>query len=233
MQINEILKNYDDSTKFSALKLYFCNRFRKSLYETAKYLLSYKDITKSTHSGMILALESSTKRKLICVPRGTFKSTIGVVAYSIWLLINNPNLRILIDSEKYENSKNWIREIKGKLEDNLITSLFGQFKHDSNWSEGSITIKQRTQVYPQSSVTASGIGAGKVGQHYDVIIHDDLNSDKNSATPELRKKIIDHYKMNTSILEPGGIMVVIGTRYAEDDVIGWIIENEIKQKGLL
>ena len=32
---------------------------------------------------------------------------------------------------------------------------------------------------------------------------------------------------NTSILEPDGILVVIGTRYAVDDLIGHIIENEI------
>ena len=66
-----------------------------------------------------------------------------------------------------------------------------------------------------------------MGQHYDVIIGDDYNSDKNSANPEQRKKVVDHYRMNLSILEPEGIYVIVGTRYAADDVIGHILTNEV------
>lgn len=207
--------------------------FKESLFRTAHTLLEYKDITLNTHMPMIRVLEGPAKRKLICVPRGTFKSSIGCVAYPIWMLLNNPNLRILIDSEKYENSKNFVREIKGKLETSGIINLFGEFKSENNWAEGSITIKQRTRVLKESSVTASGVAANKTGQHYDIIIHDDMNSDKNSQTSDARQKVIDHYRLNTSILEPTGTMVIIGTRYSADDLIGWILENEVYRQGLL
>jgi hypothetical protein len=113
-----------------------------------------------------------------------------------------------------------------------MVQLFGDFK-SNQWAEGSITIKQRTKILKEASITASGVGTGKTGQHYDVIIHDDLNSSKNSQTKEMRDKVINHYKLNTSILEPEGIMVIIGTRYSADDVIGWVLDNEIKPQGLL
>lgn len=219
--------------ELECLKELLQENYRESLFRTVHTLLGYKDITANTHLPIVKALESETKRKLICVPRGTFKSSIGCVAYPIWLLLRNPDLRILIDSEKYENSKNFIREIKGKLETQELTSLFGQFKSDSNWAEGSITIRQRTKVLKESSITASGVAANKTGQHYDVIIHDDMNSDKNSQTSEARQKVIDHYRLNTSILEPNGIMVIIGTRYSADDLIGWILEHEVYRQGLL
>jgi len=201
--------------------------FREDLFVTAQVLLGYREITAYTHDEMIRCLEEPGTRKLICVPRGCFKSSIGVVSYSIWRLINDPNLRILIDSEIYENSKNFVREIRQKLEQSHMTELFGSFR-SKQWSEGSITIAQRTKVLKEASVTASGVGANKVGQHYDLIIMDDLNTDRNSATPEGRQKVLRHYQMNVSILEPTGTMVVIGTRYAADDVIGWILENEVK-----
>lgn len=201
--------------------------YKDSLYRTAYDLLEYKDLTATTHLPIVHCLEAESKRKVICVPRGTFKSSIGVVAFPIWLLLRDPNLRILIDSEKYENSKNFIREIKGKLEMPNVTALFGDFKSDSNWAEGSLTIKQRTKVLKESSITASGVAANKTSQHYDVIIHDDMNSDKNSDSIEARQKVIDHYRLNTSILEPNGTMAIIGTRYAADDLIGWILENEV------
>lgn len=201
--------------------------YKQSLYMTCKSLLGYKDITEVTHMGIIRALESANKRKLIVVPRGCFKSSIGVVGYSIWLLLNNPNLRILIDSELYSNSSTFLREIKGHLMNESITELFGQFESDMSWNESEIIIKQRTRNLKEGSITCSGIGAIKVGQHYDVIIMDDMNSNKNSATPEGRQKVIDHYRYTTSILEPKGTLVVIGTRYSADDLIGFIMSNEI------
>lgn len=200
--------------------------YKKSLYLTAKNLLNYKEITPRTHVPIIQALEESTTRKLICVPRGTFKSTICSVAYPIWLLISNPDLRILIDSEIYTNSKNFLREIKAHLVSPALTDMFGSFI-SNNWNESEITISQRKVNKKEASITVSGIGAVKVGQHFDVIIGDDYNSPLNSGTPEGRLKVINHYRMNTSILEPFGTYVIVGTRYCEDDLIGWVIKNEI------
>lgn len=201
--------------------------YKNSLYRTAKHLLSYKDINEKTHGGIIRALESDSKRKLICVPRGCLKSTIACVSFPIWLLINNPNLRILIDSELFNNSKNFLREIKAHLVSPRLTKIFGEFKTDENWNASEITIRQRTEVKKEASITVGGVGTTKVGQHYDVIIGDDYNSNKNSATPEGCQKVIDHYRYNTSILEPMGIYVVIGTRYSELDLIGFILKNEM------
>lgn len=224
------LNRFSTSSKIKAGKLALIEEFKSSLYKTAKHLCGYTDMTWHTHGAMCEALQESTKRKLIVMPRGTFKSSIAVVAYSVWLLINNPNLRILIDSEKYENSKNFIGEIKGKLVGSRPVSIFGCFESDSKWAEGAFTIKQRTKLLKEATITASGMGAGKTGQHYDVIICDDLNTEENSESPDQRKKILRHYRMNTSILEPDGIMVVIGTRYATDDVVGHIINNEIGEQ---
>lgn len=223
---------YPLEARKSALVEKIADAYRNDLFLTCQDLLEYRDITRYTHGSIIQALEAPTKRKLICVPRGCFKSSIGVVGYSIWSLLRNPNLRILIDSEIYENSKNFIREIRGKLELPRMVTLFGNFK-SGQWAEGSITIAQRSKILKESSVTASGVNTGKTGQHFDYIIMDDLNSPKNSETPEQRQKVINHYKMNTSILEPDGTMVIIGTRYSSDDCIGFIMENEISPKGLL
>lgn len=199
--------------------------YRKSLFKTAKYLLGYSEITEYTHGPIIKCLESDVKQKLICVPRGCFKSSIGSVAYPIWLLINNPNLRILIDSELYENSKNFLREIKAHLQSDNFINVFGDWK-SSTWNEGEIIIKPRTVTKKEASITCGGIGTQKTSQHYEVIIADDLNSVKNSLTPENRMKIIDHFRRYTSLLEPNGTLVVIGTRYADNDIIGYILEEE-------
>lgn len=197
----------------------------KSLYYLSHDILEFKDINHGTHKPIIDTLESASYRKLICVPRGCLKSTLACVAYPIWLLIRNPNLRILIDSELYTNSKNFIREIKNHLEGAVLRSLFGDFKGPT-WSEGEIIIKQRTKSSPQASITAGGVETQKTGQHFDVIIMDDLNSPSNTNTHENAEKVIQHFRYNHSILDPHGTMVVIGTRYSANDLIGWILENQ-------
>lgn len=204
--------------------------YKQSLYLTAKKLLGYKDTNVRTHGEMIRALEADTCRKLIVMPRGCFKSSIGSVAFPIWLLMRNPNERILIDSEVYTNSKNFLREIKAHLQSESFISVFGDWRSESNWTEGEITISTRTQNYKEASITCGGIETVKVGQHYSTIIGDDLNSSNNSRSQDSLQKVIDHYRMNQAILEPGGIYCVIGTRYHANDVIGFIVDNEIGVK---
>lgn len=205
------------------------NIYKESLYATCKDLLNYNDLNRHAHKEVTDALESSTKRKLLILPRGTFKTSIGSVGFPIWLLINNPNLRIMLDSELYTNSKNRLREIKQHMESERLVSLFGEFKTRGVWSESEIIIKQRTKILKEPSIFVSGIGASKTGAHADVIIADDLNSPLNSNTTEGCQKVIDHYRMYTSILDPNGTLVVIGTRYAALDVPGFILEQELSE----
>jgi len=200
--------------------------YRRSLYHFCKYGLNMADITWRTHGGMISNLESLAPRKLIVMPRGSLKSSLGVTGYAIWRLIRDPNERILIDSEVYENSKNFLREIKAYMLQPELTQLFGSFKGQI-WGESELTIAQRTLPYKEASITAGGVNTVKVGQHYSCIVSDDLNSGNNSGTTEARQKVLTHYRLNDAILDPGGTYVVIGTRYSADDVIGNILKNEI------
>jgi len=204
--------------------------FKESLYFLCKYGLGYKDVNHETHGELIDALEAPTRNKLIVMPRGTLKSSVTSVGYPIWTLIKNPNARIFIDSEVYDNSKNFIREIRQHLEKPLLTVLFGNFRGPT-WSEGELVIAQRTHTYKEPSVMAIGSRTVKVGQHCDVLIHDDMNSEKNSHTPEHCQKVVDHYKRNKSILErKDGISVVVATRYAANDIPGHIIFNELPEE---
>lgn len=94
------------------------------------------------------------------------------------------------------------------------------------WSQSEIILSTRTKNLKEASVVAGGIGTTKVGQHFDYIIADDLNSPQNTNSIDNAKKVIEHYKYNISILEPTGTYVVIGTRYSSNDVIGHILANE-------
>jgi hypothetical protein len=197
----------------------------------AKRLLGYSDMEWDVHREAVQALESSAKRKLIVMPRGSFKSSLGSVAYPIWRILKDPNITILLDSELYTNSKNLLREIKGHLSSARFINIFTDIS-GSKWDEGEIIVKTRTRNRKEATITVGGIGTTKVGQHYDLIIGDDYNSAQNSDSPEKCQKVLDHFKYNLNILNPGGEYVIIGTRYAELDVIGFLLSNVLEEKYL-
>lgn len=229
--LSDRIRRLNPKDQHLALKLIKQDLFKADLFALCHHL-GFKDVTWNTHGNIIEILEAPSLRKLIVVPRGSLKSSISCVAYPIQRLLQDPNHRILLDSELYTNSKNFIREIKGHLLSRELTSIYGTFYNPKNWNEGEITIRQRTRVLKEASITAGGIGTTKVGQHYTIICGDDYNSDKNSATPEGRQKVIDHFRYNMSILEPGGTYVLTATRYAEDDVPGFVLNTLVGLKDI-
>jgi hypothetical protein len=224
--LNELQK-LENKDQIATLRAGEAALYRKSLYLTSKYLLGYEGVNWRTHGEMIQTLEGESKRKLVVMPRGTFKTSIAVVAYSIWRFINDFNIRIVIDSELFTNSKRTLREISMHLQSPRFVELFGDPRGQGVWNESEILCAQRTSVKKEATFTCSGMGAQKTGQHYQLALLDDMNSPQNSNTPENRAKVIDHYRYYQSILDPGGELAVVGTRYHEEDLIGYCLRNEI------
>lgn len=202
----------------------------QSLFYFCKFL-GYDLINPETHSTIINCLEADTKRKIIVEPRGSFKSTIGSICYPLWRLTRNPNLRVLIDSELFSNSVTYLRALKTHVQSEAFMSVYGPIQGDV-WRDDSITLSTRTKTLKEASITCGGVETVKVGQHYDLIISDDLNSPTNSDTKDKAQKVIDHYRYNLNILEPDGEYVIIGTRYSENDLIGWILREQLGLKDL-
>lgn len=221
----------EDLLKVNAARELSSKLFLEDFFLFAKHCLGYKDLEWEVHKEAVRTLESNAKKKIVVLPRGSFKSSLGSVAYPIWRLMKDPNLTILLDSEIYTNSKNFLREIKGHFASKAFMTFFGN-QIGPKWDEGEIIISSRTRNRKEASITVGGIETTKVGQHYDLIIGDDYNSSQNSDSPEKCQKVIDHFKYNLNILNPGGEYLIIGTRYAELDVIGFLLSNVLEEKYL-
>ena len=198
----------------------------------SKHILGYRDLRWSAHREPVLVLEGDATRKMVIMPRGTFKSTLVSVAYPLWRLAKSPDMTIMLDSEVFTNSKNFLREIRNHLLSNeRLRWLWGPWMGPVD-NESETIIKQRRRNRKEASITVGGIETVKVGQHYDLIIGDDYNSPKNSDTPEKCRKVIDHVRYNLNILNPGGEYVFAMTRYAELDVAGWVLKEILGEKFL-
>lgn len=202
---------------------------RSSTFYLAKNILGYELLEHNPHIGVCAFADDIVAtfphKGLDLEPRGNFKTTIFSQALPIRLLINNPNLRILLDSAVLQNSIDNLRVIKGHFEGNeKLRYLFGDYV-GSYWTTEEVTVKKRTVIKKEPSIRCASVERVQVGPHYDVIIADDLVSDENSATPEGREKVKNHLRLLISLLEPGGVLILVGTRWHYEDAYGLIIDT--------
>jgi predicted phage terminase large subunit-like protein len=69
--------------------------------------------------------------------------------------------------------------------------------------------------------------------HYDWIICDDLHSETNVTNKDQINKVIDHWKLAYSLLDPGRPMIIIGTRWDYNDLYQHILDNERESFNIL
>jgi predicted phage terminase large subunit-like protein len=178
---------------------------------------------------------------LALMPRGTLKSTIITIGFTIQWHLNYPEDRVGIDSETWTKSKAFLAEIVGHYEKNKrLRIIYGTLyrnddgspmlpdqnsKHDT-WNTEGINLSCRTRARKEPSIDTMGIEVTKNGMHYDLIVADDLHSEKNTKTVDQIEKAKEHFKLLYSLLDPGASMVVIGTRWDDDDLYQMIIDTK-------
>ena len=177
------------------------------------------------HQEMADVLDSNDKlRKHIEAPRGSYKST-EVIGWAVKEVLKNPNTRVLYAMETFKEAKKKIGAIQQIFETNEnIEALWGDLR-TKNWGKDNFTIAGRTKVLSDPTFMAGGVDVNITGAHFDIIILDDIVQWANVRTAEGIQKVRDFFNMCIPLLDPGGKLVVVGTRYHDADLYGSIIRE--------
>ena len=173
----------------------------------------------------------SSKQKLLLVPRGHLKSTLITIGKTLQWICGNPAVRILIANATYPMAVTFLNVIKRHLKNNqLLIELFGNLAADPDkWAENAITLKQAKVTgggKKEATVLCYGMGGNLVSQHFDKIILDDVVNEDTVSTREQIEKTIRFYRLCQPLLEKNGEMIVIGTRWHEQDLYDWIKDKD-------
>ena len=207
----------------------------EKVQETCKSSLKYlcKDVLRmedwgSLHTDLEKYLKGSGPKKMILIPRGHLKSSVITIGYSIQKVLRDFNTRGLIANAVWDNARHFLYKISEYLTDkSYLPMLFGNFK-SGRWNADEIVINQRTEAHAEATIATTGVEKTQTSQHYDWIVMDDLVVRENINTQEQRNKVIDFYRDTLDLLEPGGELVIIGTRWAMGDLYQHLIENEMR-----
>lgn len=177
------------------------------------------------HDELELFLRTSGRRKHIELARGHLKSEIVTKSWAIQQVLRNPNTRILLANAVWDNARKFLRSIQQYLgPGQLLEQYFGRFQSEQ-WNQDECTVRQRNVISDAPTFATGGLEKEQTGQHYDIILLDDLVARENVQTPEAREKVKQYYRDCFALLEPQGQLVVIGTRWHQDDLYSMILED--------
>ena len=162
-------------------------------------------------------------RLAVFMPPGSAKSTYGSILFPAHYLARHPNHSILAASHTVELAEKWGRRVRNLVEEHGPT--LGLSIAPDNAAAGRWALTQGGEYY------AAGVGVGIAGFRADLAIIDDpVRSREDADSALVREKTWDWYKSDLSTrMKPGGRIVLIQTRWNEDDLAGRLLLD--MQKG--
>ena len=205
-------------------------RWATELEVFCRDILGFHDLI-APHAELCRFLQTDrTPTKLILMPRYSFKSSIATIGYSLWRLVRDDSLRILIYSHSNAKAEGFLTEIKnhvlGLKTGSRFRQVYGPWESDPKqglWNQAAIIVSARKNAQAEPSIDTAGIETGKVGAHYDLIVFDDIVAKENVTTKDQMDKVLDVYRASRSLLKPGGDVILLGTRWHFGDLYGRLL----------
>lgn len=175
------------------------------------------------HRLLIEKLEAITRgdidRLAIFMPPGSAKSTYASVLFPPWYVAQNPGHSLIAASHTQELAEKWGRRVRNQLSQHSL--VLGVGLSADNQAAG------RWETSGGGEYFAAGVGGSITGRRADLVVIDDPVRSREDADSELiRDKTWDWYKTDLyTRLKPGARIVLIQTRWHEDDLAGRLLEE--------
>lgn len=172
---------------------------------------------------------------LLLAPRDHGKTESGIT-FVTREIVRDRNVRILWIAEAAVAAKKRVRRVKRLLQSAKIQedwcsgpdgTRYGPLRvtADDKWTESMIYVhRQIESVDP--TLEAVGAGGTVTGGHFDIIVIDDLETDRSTYTAAEREKTRAWLKGTIyPMLVRGGLLVTIGTRKHHDDAYAHMLKD--------
>lgn len=168
-------------------------------------------------------LQHAERRSVIEAFRGVGKSWL-TSAFVCWLLLNNPQLKILVVSASKERADAFSSFVKRLIND---IEILNHLAATDNQRDSMVAFDVAPSLPDHSpSVKSVGITGQITGSRADVLIADDVEVPNNSATQMMRDKLSEAVKEFDAILKPGGRIIYLGTPQTEMSLY-----NQLPERG--
>lgn len=187
------------------------------------------------HAEICHLLQNTNEDLGVLIPRNHLKSTLCSINYPLWCLGIDNNMRILISSDTKAVARAFVRVIKENIKNNKrLHYVFPGLKPavmdekssaTKMWSTNEILVERPNLMLKEPSITVMSAGMDLAGTHYDLMLYDDIMTEKNAKNEEVIKTLIDWYEQTISLQDRNTRELLIGTRYRFNDIYGHLLKQ--------
>lgn len=143
--------------------------------------------------------------------------------FPLWFLINNPEARIVVVSYAHGLARRWGQAVRDEIDGHPEIGL--KIRADAAAAH-----EWRLDGHRGGMITV-GVGAGLTGRPADLMIIDDPLSGQQDADSDTMRENLKLWWRGTGStrLSPMGRVVIVQTRWHEDDLAGWLYTEQPKR----
>lgn len=177
------------------------------------------------------------RRLMISMPPRHGKSMLASEFFPAWYLGRNPDHYVVTATYAQDLADDFGRKVKNQISDDAFNMIFpgvslsGDSKSAKRFNvEGNLGgIEHKTNQ--RGAYYAVGVGGPLTGRGAHLLLIDDPVKNREDAESEvIRRKTKDWYTSTAyTRLMPGGRIVIIQTRWHEDDLSGWLLEDHMHE----
>lgn len=165
-------------------------------------------------------------RLAIFMPPRHGKSELASRRFPAWYLGRNPDRQIIAASYNSDLASDFGREVRNIVASPEYAAVFDtRLREDSRAAE-------RWNTEQGGAYVAAGVGTAVTGRGAHILLIDDPLKDREEADSEIRRQRVWEWYTSTAYtrLMPGGSVILIQTRWHEDDLAGRLLQNSIGDK---
>ena len=181
----------------------------------------HKDICKRLEKFSEDVVDKKSPRLILQMPPRLGKSTIASVGFPAWHLGRNPQHEFISCSYSGALAMTFSRKVRQTLrEPSFKTTFKTRLDPDSQSAEAWLTSAGGGYV-------AAGVGGGITGKGAHVLVIDDPVKNREDAESQNNRESTWDWYTSTAYtrLAPGGGILVIMTRWHDDDLVGRLLKN--------
>ncbi|MGH7198627.1 MAG: hypothetical protein ACREH5_07825, partial [Candidatus Omnitrophota bacterium] len=184
------------------------------------------------HLRMAREMEARNPWTMFMWARGFCKSTflIGRIVQDI---IRDPDTAGMIASFSADKAMETFSEVKEHFTVNEeFRELFPEFvtRYQNYGDEENFQVPNRTRPRAESTLTVGSVKKNLVRAHYDFIDYDDIVVRDSVYDNAQIEKGISWFRDSLHVTRARARRQINGTRWAENETYGWIIENEMNRR---
>lgn len=228
----QLSKNKDDKLTYLNLPVIDLSRFKSEFwpgYEHAAHQVAIDEKLKQVAAYIRSDGREGIGRLMIFMPPRHGKTLTASRLFPAWLVGQMPDLRIIMASYGAKLATRNSRFIRNAIG----TERYQGFYPGVRLSDDTAAANEWDIAEHGGGMMAVGVGSGITGHGAKLIIVDDPVKSRAEAESETyRQRCKDWYTddLLTRLEEPGGAIVIMQTRWHQDDLSGWLLREDDEQE---